>query len=142
MGFANGRRIARLGVTMPLLDLFWTILIFFVFVLWIYLLITIMIDIFRSDDMGGWAKALWVFFIIILPFLGVLIYVIVRGNSMQDRAGKAAMAQDAAQREYIQSVAGGGGSSTTDQLAQLADLHSSGALTDAEFQAQKDRLLA
>lgn len=127
---------------MPLLDLFWTIFIFFIFVLWIYLLITIFIDIFRSDDLGGWAKALWVVFVIILPFLGVFVYLIARGKSMQERATRQAAAQAEAQQEYIKSVAGGSGSSTTDQLAQLAKLRDEGALTDAEFQSQKAKLLA
>jgi hypothetical protein len=126
---------------MPLLDLFWTIFMFFIFVLWIYLLITIVIDIFRSEDLGGGAKALWLLFVIIVPFLGVLIYVIVRGQSMQERAAAQAVAANEAQREYIQSVSGGS-SSAADQLAKLADLQKSGVLTDAEFQAQKDKLLA
>jgi hypothetical protein len=117
-------------------------LFFFIFVMWIYLLITIFIDIFRSGDMGGWVKAMWIIFVIVLPFLGVLVYVIVRGHSMQDRASKQAMAQGAAQRDYIQSVAGTGSDSTADQLSKLADLHKSGTLTDAEFHAQKDKLLA
>ena len=125
---------------MPLLNLFWSMLWFFMFIVWIWLLITIFIDIFRSDDMGGWAKALWVLFVIVLPFLGVLVYIIARGNSMQERAMQQAVAQEKAQRAYIQQVSGGGGSSA-DELEKLAKLHSQGVLTDEEFAAQKAKLL-
>lgn len=127
---------------MPLFELFWTMFMFFMFFLWIYLVIMILIDVFSSDDMSGWVKALWVLFIIVLPFLGILIYVIVRGQSMQDRAMKKAAAQAKAQQDYIRTVADTGGASTADQLTQLAELHKSGALTDAEYQTQKDKVLA
>ena len=126
---------------MPLLDLFFTFLMFFLFFLWIYLVVVILMDVFRSDDMSGWAKALWVIFVIILPFLGVLVYLIVRGRSMQERAMAAAKAQAEAQREYIRETAGSE-TSTADQLAKLAELRDSGALTDEEFQSQKAKLLA
>ena len=127
---------------MPLLDFFWTMLMFFLFFLWIWLVITVFIDIFRSDDMSGWAKAAWVVFVIVLPFLGVLIYVIVRGNSMQERQMARNASQAQAQQEYIQSVAGSGSSSTADQMSKLAELHKDGTLTDSEYQSQKDKLLA
>ena len=127
---------------MPLLDFFWTMLMFFLFFLWIWLVITVFIDIFRSDDMSGWAKAAWVVFVIVLPFLGVLIYVIVRGNSMQERQMARNASQAQAQQEYIQSVAGSGSSSTADQMSKLAELHKDGTLTDSEHQSQKDKLLA
>ena len=125
----------------PLLDLFFTIFMFFMFIIWIWLLIMIFGDIFRSDDMGGWSKALWTLFVIIVPFLGVLIYLIARGKSMQERSIKAAAGEQRAQREYIQQVAGSGENSA-DQLAKLAQLRDSGVLTDAEFQAQKAKVLA
>ncbi|MGI9666015.1 MAG: SHOCT domain-containing protein [Acidimicrobiia bacterium] len=128
---------------MALFDLFWTMLWFFMFIVWIWLLITIFIDIFRSPDLSGWAKALWVIFVIVLPFLGVLVYVIARGNSMQERAMKQHADQAKAQRDYIQEVAGdGGGTNTADELSKLADLHKQGVLTDDEFAAQKAKLLA
>ena len=127
---------------MPILDFFWWMLIFFLFFMWIWLVITVFMDIFRSNDMSGWAKAAWIVFIIVLPFLGVLIYVIVRGNSMQERQMASSAAAAQAQQAYIQSVAGADASSTADQLTQLAQLHSDGALTDAEYQSQKDKLLA
>ena len=124
---------------MPLLNLFWSMLWFFMFIIWIWLLITIFIDIFRSDDMGGFAKAMWVLFVIILPFLGVLVYVIARGNSMQERAMKQAAAQDKAARAYIQDAAGG--TSSADELAKLAELKEKGVLTEEEFAAQKAKIL-
>lgn len=114
---------------------------FFLFIAWIWLLISIFADIFRSDDMNGWVKALWIAFVIILPFLGVLVYVIARGGKMNERATKDAAAQMQAQDGYIRQVAGTGGSSA-DELAKLADLHDKGVLTDQEFAAQKAKLLA
>lgn len=126
---------------MPLLDLFWTMLWLFLFFVWIWLLITIFADVFRSD-MSGWAKAGWVIFIVILPLLGALIYIIVNGSKMQDRAMKQAADQEKAQRAYIQDVAGGGGSSSpADELEKLNRLKSQGVLTDEEFAAQKAKLL-
>ena len=124
---------------MPLFDLFWAMLWFFLWIIWIWLLITIFVDIFRSD-ISGWGKAGWTIFVIVLPFLGVLIYLIANGDKMQERsAAKAAEAQ-AAQADYVKSVAGTG-TSTVDQLAKLSSLHDSGALTDEEFAAQKAKLL-
>ena len=95
-----------LAYTYPLLSIFWTMLEFFFFVLWIWLLIYIFIDIFRSHDMGGFAKALWVLFVIILPFLGVLVYLIARGGSMHERAEKQAQAAAAAVRRVRQEDGG------------------------------------
>ena len=124
---------------MPLLDLFWTLLWFFLFIAWIWLLIAIFADIFRNE-MSGWGKAGWVFFVIILPFLGVLIYLIAHGDAMQNRAVQSQANQEAAQRAYIQDAAESGGSSA-DQLEKLASLHQQGVLTDEEFQTQKAKLL-
>ena len=125
---------------MPLLDLFWTMLWFFMFFIWIWLLISIFGDIFRSES-SGWAKAGWVFFLIVLPLLGALIYLIVNGGDMQRRSIAEAQAMDKAQREYIQSVASPSGGSAADELAKLGQLRDSGVLTDAEFQGQKAKLL-
>ena len=125
----------------PLLNLFFTMFIFFMFFIWIWLLIMIFGDIFRSNDLGGWSKALWTIFIIIIPFLGVLIYLIARGESMQERSMEQAAAQQKAQQQYIQQVAGSGDNSA-EQLAKLAQLRDSGVLTEAEFQAQKATVLA
>ena len=125
---------------MPLLDLFWSMLWFFLFFLWIWLLIMIFADIFRSE-ISGWGKAGWVLFVIILPFLGVLIYLIANGDDMQKRSMKQAADAQNAQREYIQSVAGNG-SSSADEIEKLASLRDSGHITNEEFQAQKAKLLA
>lgn len=128
---------------MPLLDLFWAMLWFFLFFAWIWLLITIFADIFRSDDLSGWAKAFWTIFVVILPWLGVLVYLIARGGSMQERAMADAAAREKATRQYIQEVsAGGGGASTADELEKLGKLQSQGVITAEEFAAQKAKLLA
>jgi len=111
---------------------------FFLFVIWIWLLIAVFADIFRSP-VSGWAKAGWTFFIIFLPMLGVLVYLIAQGGSMQERSMENAAAAQKAQNEYIRDVAGN--ESAADQLTKLAALHDSGKLTDAEFAAQKAKLL-
>ena len=131
-----------LGYSYPLLGVFWTMLWFFLFIVWIWLLIIVFADIFRSHDLGGFAKALWVIFVIILPFLGVFIYLIARGGKMQEHADQQAKDQDQAMRSYIQDVNASSGGGTADQLAKLNDLKNQGVLTDAEFQAQKAKLLA
>ncbi len=126
--------------TYPLLDIFLTMLWIFLFVVWIWILITVFIDIFRSHDMGGLAKALWVIFLIILPLLGVLIYLIVRGAGMHERASKEARQQEEQFQDYVRQTAGS--SSTADELAKLADLKANGTISDAEFETQKAKLLA
>ncbi len=126
----------------PILDFFLTMLYFFLFVIWIWLLITVFVDIFRSRDMGGWAKALWVIFVIILPFLGVFVYLIARGGKMHERAAQEAAEQQKAFDAYVQEAAGTAGTSSADQLSKLADLKSQGVITDAEFDAQKAKILA
>ena len=127
---------------MPLLDLFWATLWFFVFFAWIWLVITIFGDIFRSRDLSGWAKALWTLFVVFLPWLGVLIYLIVRGRSMEDRSVQAAAEREKATRQYVQSVAADDGASNADEIAKLAELRNSGLLTEDEFVAQKAKILA
>ncbi len=124
----------------PLLDIFWTMLEFFVFFAWIWLLIIIFGDIFRSRDLGGFAKALWVIFVIVVPVVGVLVYLIARGGGMQERAVERAQQQDRAFQAYVQETAGS--PSTADQLAKLADLKASGAITDEEFQAAKAKAMS
>lgn len=126
----------------PLLNLFWTMLWLFLWILWIFLLFRIILDIFRSDDMGGWGKAGWVIFIIILPFLGVLVYLIARGGSMHRRDVHAAQQADAATREYIRSAAGPSAKSSAEELQKLADLRDRGVLTAEEFDAQKAKILS
>ena len=102
-------------------EVFWSMLWFFLFFIWIWLLIIVFADIFRSQDLSGWGKALWTIFVIVLPYLGVLVYLIARGHKMSEHAVQAAQAQDAATRSYIQSVAGSS-ASTADEIARLADL--------------------
>ena len=127
-------------------QVFWTMLWFFLFFIWIWLLIIVFSDIFRSHDLSGWAKALWIIFIIILPYLGVLVYLIARGHKMAEHAQEAAAAQDAAARQYIQSAVaqggGTGGTSSADELAKLADLKAKGVISDAEFESAKAKILA
>jgi len=131
-----------LGYDYPLLGVFWTMLEIFLFVIWIWLLIMVFMDIFRSHDMGGLAKALWVIFIIILPFLGVFVYLIARGGKMHERAAEQAAQQQKAFDSYVRQAAGSSGDDTAGQLSKLADLKSQGVLTDAEFDAQKAKILA
>jgi hypothetical protein len=114
---------------------------FFLFIVWIWLLISVFGDIFRSDDLGGWGKALWVIFVILMPYLGVFVYLIARGKSMQERAAKEMAAREAMTQSYIKEVAGSSGSSA-DELAKLADLRDRGVLTSEEFNSQKAALLS
>lgn len=122
------------------MDLFWSMLWFFLFFLWIWLLISLFSDIFRSDDLSGWGKAGWVLFLIVAPFLAALIYLIARGDSMQKRTMRDMADREKATRSYIQDVAGS--NSVADELTKLASLHNSGVLTDQEFAQQKAALLA
>jgi hypothetical protein len=126
----------------PLLDLFWTMLEFFLFFLWIWLLIMVFGDIFRSRDLSGGVKAIWVLFVLIIPFLGVFVYLIARGGSMHERAEAQMTAAQQAFDEQVKKAAGSSGGSSVDALSKLADLKASGAITDAEFEAQKAKLLA
>ncbi len=126
---------------MPLLDLFWTTLWFFLFFAWIWLVITIFADIFRSNDLSGWGKALWTLFVVFVPWLGVLVYLIARGKSMGERSMQQAVEREQATRQYIQTVATPNGHSTADEIAKLAELRNSGLLTQDEFDAQKAKLL-
>jgi hypothetical protein len=131
-----------LATDYPLLDFFLTMLYFFLFIIWIWLLIMVFMDIFRSHDMGGFPKALWVIFIIVLPFLGVLVYLIARGGKMHERQAAEASRQQKAFDQYVRQTASGDGADTASQLSQLADLKTKGVLTDAEFDAQKAKILA
>ncbi len=120
----------------------WSLLWFFLFFVWIMLIFTIFGDIIRSDDMGGWGKAIWSIFIIFVPFLGIFVYLIARGGGMAERQVAAAQKQNEAMQEYIQATAGAaGGTSSADQLAKLADLHASGKLDDAEYATAKAKVI-
>jgi type VI protein secretion system component VasK len=128
--------------TYPVLDWFLTMLWFFLFIIWIWLLIYVFMDVFRSHDLGGLAKAAWVIFIILIPYLGVLVYLIARGGKMHERAAQQAAAQQKAFDQYVRQAAGTPGADTASQLSKLADLKSQGVLTDAEFESQKAKILA
>jgi len=129
-----------LAYSYPLLGVFWSMLWFFLFIVWIWLLIVIFADIFRSHDIGGFAKALWVIFIIILPFLGVFVYLIARGGKMQEHAVQQAKDQDQAMRAYIQDVNATSGGGTADQLAKLNDLKNQGRAGDRRCEPWTRRL--
>jgi heme exporter protein D len=123
----------------PILGLFWTMMIFFLWIAWIMLLFRVFADIFRADDMGGFAKALWSIFVIVVPFLGVFLYVIVNGRSMGKRDVAIAQQRESEFQAYVRETAGSAGAA--DEIAKLAQLRDSGALTEAEFAAQKAKLL-
>ena len=128
-----------LAASYPFMDVLWSMVIFFLFVIWIWILITVFADIFRRRDIGGGMKAIWIIFVIVLPYLGVLIYLIAEHNGMADRS-EAQMKQIKSQQDaYIQSVAG---SSPADQIAQAKALLDSGTITQAEFDAMKAKALA
>ena len=118
----------------------WSIIWFFLFFLWIWLVITVFADIIRSS-MSGWGKALWTIGIIALPFLGVFLYLIVNGGDMNRRAAEDAQANEEAAQAYIRQAAGTS-VSTADELSKLADLHSAGKLSDAEYEQAKVKVVA
>jgi Short C-terminal domain/Phospholipase_D-nuclease N-terminal len=130
------------GSSYPLLDAFWTILEIFLWVIWIWILITVFIDIFRSHDLSGGAKALWFVFVLFVPLIGVLVYLIARGGSMHERSARLAQPQGYAAREYSQRAAAQEPASTADQLDKLASLRDRGVITPEEFQREKEKVLA
>jgi Tfp pilus assembly protein PilO len=124
----------------PLLGAFWTVLEIFLWILWIWVLVYVFIDIFRSRDLSGWAKALWFVFVLFIPLIGVLVYLIARGGEMHERAAQQAQQQDQEVRRYIQQAANQPNSA--DQLAKLADLRDRGVITSEEFDREKAKVLA
>ncbi len=123
---------------MEFLNVIGSIFMFFLFVAWIWVVISVITDIFRSDDLNGWGKGLWMMFVIVTPWLGVLLYLIFRGEGMQKRSMQAMADAAEAQRAYIQNAAG---ISTADELSKLAELKEKGVITESEFEAQKAKLL-
>jgi uncharacterized membrane protein YcjF (UPF0283 family) len=121
----------------PFLEILWTMILFFAWVAWIWIAVTVLIDIFRRDDIGGWGKAGWVVFVIVLPFLGVLIYLIAQHDGMRERSEKQAQAQKAAFDEYVRDAAGG----AAGEIAKAKELLDSGAITQSEFEAIKAKAL-
>ena len=120
-------------------DVFLSMLWFFLFFIWIWLLISVFADVFRSDDLSGWGKALWTVFVIVLPYLGVFVYLIARGKKMGQHAVRDEAMREEHRRSYIQSVSG---TSTAGEIERLAELQRQGTLSDAEFQQAKAKLLA
>ena len=121
-------------------QVFLSFLWFFLFFIWIWLLITVFVDLFRSNDLSGWGKAGWAIFVIIIPLLGVLFYLIFRGGSMQQRQQQDAAQQEQAFRSYVQEAASSS-PSAADELTKLAQLRDQGVITAAEFDRQKAKLL-
>jgi hypothetical protein len=124
----------------PFLDVLWTMLIFFAWIIWFWLLITVFADVFRRHDTSGFAKVLWIIFVIVLPFLGVFIYLIANHDGMTQRSMKDAQAQRAQMDDYVRSVAGSGGAAA--EIEKAKGLLDSGAITQAEFDAIKAKALA
>jgi len=132
--------LASSSYSYPILGVFWTILMIFLWVIWFWILITIIIDIFRSHDLSGWVKALWLVFILFLPLIGVLVYLIARGGKMHEHQARDARRQEEQLRSYVQEAAGS--QSSADQLAKLADLRDRGVITAEEFDREKAKILA
>src|SRR5215469_4956209 len=142
----SGRR--RIGMTpiaassYPLLNVFWSMLYFFLWIIWIWILITVFIDIFRSHDLSGWGKALWFLFVLFIPLVGVLVYLIARGGKMQEHATQDAQQQDQEFKQYVQQAVASSPASTADQLSKLADLRDRGVISADEFEREKAKVLA
>jgi hypothetical protein len=124
----------------PLLEVFWTMLFFFCFVIWIWILIVVFSDIFRRHDIGGWGKTGWIIFVIILPYLGVFVYLIAEHKGMTERSIKQAETQQAQMDQYVKSVAGSG--DPTAQISKAKELLDRGAISQAEFDQIKQKALA
>ena len=127
-----------LAADYPFLDIFWSMFIFFLFVIWIWILITVFSDIFRRKDIGGGSKALWIIFVIVLPYLGVLVYLIANHDGMADRNIQQMQKQQSAADDYIRSVAGGSAA----EIEKAKGLLDSGAISQAEFDTLKAKALA
>jgi hypothetical protein len=134
--------VTYLAYDFPLLSAFWTMLVFFLWVLWFVLLFRVITDIFRDDDMSGGAKAGWLVLCVLLPFLGVFVYVIARGRNMGRREAAQARAQQEEFNAYIRQTAAGGRPSSVDELARLSEIRERGDITDEEFSRAKDLVLA
>ena len=131
-----------LAAGFPLLNAFWTMLQIVGFLLWIWLAISVFADVFRSRDLSGGAKALWILAVIVFPLVGVLVYLITRGGRMHERAEQAARAQEESLRHYVRNVVGDGGAAhTADRLAHLADLRDRGVISQEQYSQEKARAL-
>ena len=132
--------LAASSYSYPLLGAFWTIFLIFLWVIWFWVLITVFIDIFRSHDLSGWAKALWFVFILLVPLIGVLVYLIARGGKMHEHEVRQTQRQEEQFRSYVQEAAGP--QNPADQLVKLADLRDRGVITAEEFDREKAKILA
>jgi type VI protein secretion system component VasK len=138
----EGEAMLLAGSSYPLLNVFWSMFVFFLWIIWIWILIWIFIDIFRSHDLSGWAKALWVLFVLFIPLVGVLVYLIARGGKMHEHAAQDARQQDQEFRQYVQQAAASSPASTADQLSKLAGLRDRGVISAEEFEREKAKVLA
>ena len=127
-----------LAADYPFLNILWTMIIFFAWVAWIWIAITVFVDIFRRHDISGWGKAAWVVFVIVVPFLGVLVYLIAQHDGMRERNVKQAEAQQAAFDQYVREAAGGSAA----EIAKAKELLDKGAISQTEFDQIKQRALA
>ncbi|MFC9328487.1 SHOCT domain-containing protein [Kitasatospora sp. NPDC057015] len=133
----------NLAADYPLLNVFWTMLWFFLWILWFMLLFRILVDLFRDDSLSGWGKAGWAVFLILLPFLGVFVYLIARGRGMGERDMRQAQESQDRFRSYVRESAGSSArTSTADQLAKLHQLHGAGQITEEEYAKAKAKVLA
>lgn len=128
-----------LAYTYPLLNIFWTILIVMIWIMWIFIVIRVVIDIFSNSDMGGFSKAIWFLFVVFFPIFGVLMYLIVHGGRMHERANQQQQQADDQFKAYVREAAGSGGAA--DELAKLAELKKQGVITDADFEKGKAKIL-
>jgi hypothetical protein len=133
-----------LAYDFPLLSAFWTMMVFFLWVMWFVLLFRVVVDVFRDDDLSGWGKAGWLVFCVVLPFLGVFVYVVARGKNMGRREIRQAQEQQKAFDSYIRETARGAGgpSSSVDELARLSEIRARGDITDEEFDKAKQLVLS
>lgn len=129
-----------LASSYPFLEVFWTMLIFFAFVIWIWILITVLLDLFRRHDISGWIKVLWIIFIVVLPYLGVFVYLIAEHKGMADRAVKQQSEAKAEFDQYVQSVATQ--SDPTEQIAKAKQMLDAGTIDQGEFEQLKRKALA
>jgi len=130
-----------LGYDYPILGFFFSVLMIALFVIWLWLLFSVLIDVFRSEDLNGWAKALWVIFVVLMPYLGVLVYLIARGGKMHERALQGAIKHQQQFDDYVRQTATSS-TSAADELQKLAGLRDSGVISPQEFETQKAKLLA
>ena len=133
-----------LAYDFPLLSAFWTMLVFFLWILWFVLLFRVVVDVLRDDDLGGWGKTGWLVFCIVLPFLGVFVYVVARGKNMGRREAAQARAQQKAFDDYVRETAKGpaGPTGSVDELARLSEIKARGDITEEEFQQAKQLVLS